>query len=69
MEDGTSKSVTGIVVNNEKLSLARAVRSAFFNKVRGRRLKDLNPSEIGYLNYIRSVNFKNYEQILRGLVC
>ena len=69
MRNGASKSVTGIVVNNESLSLGRTVRSAFFDKVKGRRLKDLNPSEIGYLNYIRSVSVRNYEQILRGLVC
>jgi hypothetical protein len=59
--------VTGIVVNNEKLTLPGKVREELFHAVLGVSLSDLGPRQLGYLEYVRSVDPKFYEKLCKRM--
>lgn len=59
--------VTGIVVNNEKLTLPGKVREELFQAALGASLSDLGPRELGYLEYVRSVDPKFYEKLCKRM--
>ena len=60
--------VTGIVVNNQKLTLKGREREALFQSLRGVSYESLDESERGYLEYVRSVDPKFYEKLCRYMI-
>ena len=60
--------VTGLVVNTDVISIPRFKRDELFKKFKGRPFKDLNESDIGLLEFVRSVNAAAYNKIMRGVV-
>lgn len=67
----TSKSqcqrVTGIVVNNEKLTLRGRDRENLFQSLKGTSMQNLSASDLGYLEYVRSVDAKFYEKLCNNM--
>lgn len=59
--------VTGIVVNNDKLTLARPFKEAVFQQVKGKSIKDFSPNFLGLLEYIRSVDPVFYGKLQRNI--
>jgi len=59
--------VTGIVVNNEKLTLKGRDRESLFQALRGTSYKELSESDHGYLEYVRSVDPKFYDKLCRHM--
>ena len=56
--------VTGILVNNEKLSLPRKYKERSFAEVRGNTFESLSPELAGSMEYIRSVDPSFYMKLL-----
>lgn len=59
--------VTGILVNNQRLSLPRAYKESIFQEVRGRSFSDFSLSLQGTLEYIRYVDPVFYMKLLREI--
>lgn len=55
--------VTGIVVNNQRLTLSRKMKEDLFQKFKGRNRVDLTASEIGILEYVNQVDPKAYKKL------
>ena len=55
--------VTGILVNNDKLSLPRSLKSELYFHFKNMDLLELSPSEIGILEHVRHVNPEVWEKI------
>ena len=59
--------VTGIVVNNEKLTIRGKDREDLFLSLKGTSMSDLTESEVGYLEYVSSIDPKFYEKLQRHM--
>lgn len=59
--------VTGILVNNEKLSLPRKYKERIFAEVRGKTFESLTPQLAGSVEYIRSVDPSFYMKLLKEI--
>lgn len=59
--------VTGILVNNEKLSLPRKYKERIFAEVRGKTFESLSPELAGSMEYIRSVDPSFYMKLLKEI--
>jgi RNA-directed DNA polymerase len=57
------QTVTGIVVNNERLTLSRKTKERLFQELKGRPFASLTPNEIGYLEHVKHVDGKAYEKL------
>lgn len=55
--------VTGILVNNEKLSLPRNLKSELYFYFKNAHMNELTPSELGILEHVRHVNPGVWEKI------
>lgn len=55
--------VTGVVVNNERLTLSRKIKERLFQELKGRPRLSLTENELGYLEYVRHVDPKAYEKL------
>ena len=55
--------VTGIVVNNQRLTLPRKLKEELFQKFKGRARESLTDSEIGFLEYVHQVDPKAYDKL------
>lgn len=60
--------VTGIVVNNEKLTIPGRQRRKLYLDLRGTRKQDLDESTLGYLEYIRSVDEGFYNKLCKIMI-
>lgn len=59
--------VTGILVNNKKLSLPRKYKERIFAEVRGKTFESLSPELAGSMEYIRSVDPSFYMKLLKEI--
>ena len=59
--------VTGVLVNNEKLSLPRRYKERIFAEVRGKTFESLSPQLAGSMEYIRSVDPSFYMKLLKEI--
>jgi len=55
--------VTGVVVNNERLTLSRKIKEELFQGLKGRPFSSLTENELGYLEHVRHVDQKAYEKL------
>ena len=55
--------VTGVVVNNERLTLSRKIKEKWFQQLKGRSLGSLTENELGYLEHIKHVDQKAYKKL------
>lgn len=60
--------VTGIVVNNERLTLSSKTRDRLFLDLKGRSRRTLSESELGYLEHVRHVDPLFYEKLCTIMV-
>ena len=56
--------VTGVVVNNERLTLSRKTKEEWFQRLKGRLFNSLDEHEIGYLEYVRHIDEKFHGKLL-----
>lgn len=59
--------VTGIVVNNERLTLSRVKKEEIFLACRRKKISDLDGFMLGYLSYIQSIDPTFYNKIRRHM--
>lgn len=55
--------VTGVVVNNERLTLSRKIKERLFQELKGRPRASLTENELGYLEHVRHIDPKVHDKL------
>lgn len=60
--------VTGVVVNNERLTLSRKIKERLFQELKGRPRASLTENELGYLEHVKHVDPKAHEKLCNIMI-
>jgi len=60
--------VTGVVVNNERLTLARTIKEQLFQELKGLSRAALTVEQQGYLEYVNQVDSKTYNKLCQIMI-